>query len=304
MKTLINKSLNPYFNLALEEYLLKDFKLDDDLFFVWRNEPCVVIGRNQNPFNEIHTTYASAHNIPIIRRISGGGAVYHDLGNINFTYVTTKISKLLNNYRYFINPIISILERSGLDVRFVESSHIYLGDTKISGNAQSFHKNQMIHHGTLLFDTDLTHLANILKPHKLYQTHAVDSTRSTTTNIKQALQVEARVEEFMEFLLSEMMMGDYDDRIITLTEQDIGEIETLAKQKYRTWNWNIGETPEFWINEKIDGEMVQLYIVKGMIRESSIYPDVLEGLPFDRLEMITALEDYPRGKTLIEHLFI
>ena len=87
MKTVINTSTNPYFNLALEEYLLKEFSLHDDLFYVWRNDPCVVVGRNQNPFNEIHLNYADRHHIPVIRRISGGGAVYHDLGNINFTYI-------------------------------------------------------------------------------------------------------------------------------------------------------------------------------------------------------------------------
>jgi len=303
MKTIINKHTNPYFNLALEEYLLKEFHSQDDLFFLWRNDPCVVIGRNQNPFNEINMTYAKDHQIPVIRRISGGGSVYHDHGNINFTYITKHISKRLNNYKFFVNPIIDILQRVGLDARFVESSHIYLKDTKISGNAQSFHKNKMVHHGTLLFDSDLEQLKKVLKDKKTFDTHAVDSRRSATTNIKNEIQVDTTIDDFMDFLLSEIFMEDYKKHVLTLSNDDISAVETLAQTKYQSWDWNIGETPEFNITSLFDDKTTEIHIVKGIIRKSSMYSKILEGVRFDQDEILHALSHEKEAHKWVQTLF-
>ena len=276
MKTLQVTTTDPYFNLALEEYLLKEKGIEEDVFFVWRNTPCVVIGRNQNPFNEINLMYAKKHHIPVLRRISGGGTVYHDLGNINFTYLSKTLKDRLNNYRFFVQPIIDILNKMGVQARFVETSHIYIGDQKISGNAQSFYKDRMMHHGTLLFDGDLTHLRQLLKPKRRYSSHAVDSTRSDTTNIKNHLLVHTDAEQFLTFLLDEMRLNDASQDLV-LSEVEIERIRQIAVEKYKTVRWTYGETPGFWINETWEGEVIQMRIDKGVITESSLEPDVLEG---------------------------
>ncbi|QMS84501.1 lipoate--protein ligase family protein [Candidatus Xianfuyuplasma coldseepsis] len=296
MKTIINPSTNPYFNLALEEYVLKHLDLDEDVFFLWRNDPCVVIGRNQNPFNEINIHYTSSHNIPILRRISGGGTVYHDHGNVNFTFITSTIQERLNNYEFFIHPLIAILQKTGVPARFVPSSHIYINDTKISGNAQSFYKNKMMHHGTLLFESDLTHLKNVLHHHKHYNSKAVSSTRASTTNIKNHMTVSATIEEFMDFILNEYFIEDYHNHIVELNDEDIKQINKIMNDKYHSWSWNLGETPEFWINEEIDGEIIQMRIHKGIVQESSFYPEDIEGLRFVEEELQERLPDSEHAK--------
>merc|ERR1711879_542981 len=165
MKTIFNTSTDPRFNLALEEYLLKYKVLDTDLFYLWRNQPSIIVGRNQNPFLEVYLKQCDRYNIPVIRRISGGGTVYHDLGNINFTYITNDL-KRTNDYLFFLAPIISTLNHLGLNVKFVPKTHLYQDEYKISGNAQSVHKRRLIHHGTLLFSTNQKILKQLLRKPK------------------------------------------------------------------------------------------------------------------------------------------
>lgn len=281
MKTILNNNTDPFFNLALEEYLLKHLDLGDDVFYLWRNDPCVVIGRNQNPFNEIDLRYARQNDIPVLRRISGGGAVYHDLGNINFTFITTKLSERLNNYEHFLTPIIGILDKLELPVRFVAPTHLYLGDTKISGNAQSYHKNKMMHHGTLLYDVDMTHLTHILKSKARYATKAVDSTRAKTTNIKRALPIATDIDEFMEFLLHTMFVEDYQTHVYDLTDDDLVRIYNLAETKYDTWEWTFGESPEFTVRFIWDNQNHSILVTNGFIKHASLLPDTLIGERFD-----------------------
>jgi lipoate-protein ligase A len=303
MKTIQVSGYNPYFNLALEEYLLKEKDISDDLFFLWQNSPCIVIGRNQNPFNEIHLITAQEKGIPILRRISGGGTVFHDLGNINFTYITRKLKHRLNNYQFFLQPIIDVLQKVGIPARFAPSSHIYIGDKKISGNAQSFYKDRMIHHGTLLFDGDLKTLTQLLKPNKQYDTHTVDSTRAHTTNIKEQLPIDTDVKSFQSFLLGELLFDDITTSSIELTEEDITAIKILADTKYKSWKWTFGETPGFQVNTTVDGEVIQLQIEQGIIQESSLFPDELEGVKFLPSAIKEALPDSYDPSKLLEILF-
>ncbi|PAT01288.1 hypothetical protein CI105_07465 [Candidatus Izimaplasma bacterium ZiA1] len=237
MKTIINDSTNPYFNLALEEYLLKNDICSDDLFYVWRNDKSVIIGRNQDPLLEVDMDYVRLNDIPIVRRISGGGTVFQDLGNINFTYITNNVSEHLNNYHYFLDPIIKILNNLGLKTYFVEKSHIYLEHKKISGNAQSYYKNKVIHHGTLLFDSELEILDLCLKP-RYNDQNVIKSVMAKTTNIKGHLNLEATTLEFMEYILSNIFIDDYKKHILNIGEHDLREINALMKTKYQTGSWN------------------------------------------------------------------
>lgn len=240
MKTVINDSTNPYYNLALEEFLLKNDSITEDLFYVWRNDKSIVIGRNQNPFLEVDMDYVLKNKIPIVRRISGGGTVFQDLGNINFTFITNNISEHLNNYHYFLDPVIKILNNLGLKTYFVEKSHIYLEHKKISGNAQSYYKNKVIHHGTLLFDSNLEILSLCLKPRYDNQ-NVIKSVMAKTTNIKSYLNLEAETSEFMEYLLSNVFVDDYRSHIMELSDDDKNRVEKLVLEKYGTDKWNLNK---------------------------------------------------------------
>ena len=169
MKTIINDSKNPRFNLALEEYVLKYLDSDEDFVLLWQNENSVIIGRNQNTIEEINAAYVKTHDVNVVRRITGGGAVYHDMGNLNFSYVTNTLKDNLNNYRKFTDPVIKALNSLGVPAEFAGRNDIVVEEKKISGNAQSFYKNRMLHHGTILFDADLGMIADVLnvKPDKI-----------------------------------------------------------------------------------------------------------------------------------------
>ncbi len=268
MKTIINLNHDPYFNLALEEYLLKNFETEEDIFYLWQNDEAVVIGRNQNPFIEVNMKMISYDNIPVIRRISGGGAVYHDLGNINYTYIKKGLKNHLNNYRFFLDPIVEIMRKIAVDASFVEKSHIYIGDRKISGNAQSFFKDKVIHHGTLLFDTDLNRLKEVLENTKDYQTHSIKSNTAETTNIKEHLSILTTTNEFMEFILKNMFDEEYEKNVLSLSETDIQEINQLAEKKYKSWEWNYGETADFRIEGDFEGfGKMSVTITEGVIMD-------------------------------------
>ncbi|HPT41983.1 MAG TPA: lipoate--protein ligase family protein, partial [Candidatus Gastranaerophilaceae bacterium] len=146
-----NENTNPYFNLALEEYLLKEF--DQDCFMLWQNEPCVVVGKNQNVLNEINEDFIRKNNIKVARRISGGGAVYHDLGNLNFTFIINDTRNDLRNYRKFTTPIIEVLAKLGIKAELSERNDLTIEGLKFSGNAQYKNKNRLLHHGTILFSS-------------------------------------------------------------------------------------------------------------------------------------------------------
>jgi lipoate-protein ligase A len=274
MKTIINNSTDPFFNLALEEYLLKKVDFEDDLFFLWRNKKCVILGRNQNPFNEVNIEYANKNDIDIVRRSTGGGTVYHDEGNINFTFITSKISERLHNYEFFVTPIIEALNKLGIPARFEPKTHIYVGEHKVSGNAQTYYKNKMIHHGTLLFDVETHHLNSVLQTKAKIDTHAIPSQHSSVSNLKDLCRKEYSILEFMDFLLKEMSIGKTD--ILELSNDQISEVHMLSNSKYRSWDWIFGQTPKFTIQK---GEY-QLEVSNGHITNSSHFKDLLVGIKY------------------------
>ena len=185
MKFSFLKTTDPYLNLAIEEYLLK--YSDEEYFLLWQNEPTVVIGKNQNAFAEINIEYTKNHGIHIARRITGGGAVYHDLGNINYSYISNQKGSEIN-FEKFSRPIIKALFEMGVDAKLSGRNDIMIGEKKISGNAQTHFENRVLHHGTLLYDSDLDVLSSaLLVDKKKIETKAIKSTKSRVTNIKSFL---------------------------------------------------------------------------------------------------------------------
>jgi lipoate---protein ligase len=278
-----NTDINPYFNIAAEEYLLKEFP--EDIILLYINEPSIIIGKHQNALAEINVRYTTEKNIPVIRRISGGGAVYHDKGNLNFSFFTNGREGQLVDFRKFTKPIIEILQKSGIEARFEGKSDIRLNGLKISGNAEHVHKNRVLHHGTLLISADLSKLSSALHVvQDKYKDKAIKSVRSKITNIGDLLHSSYNKIEDLKSQIFEYFSYLHESNEYSYSMNDKENIKKLIEQKYNTWEWNFGYSPayEFSNNTIIDGSTVKicLKVEKGVIIEAYIsgYKELQEKL--------------------------
>lgn len=239
----------PYFNIAAEEWMLK--YAPDDCIALWRNEPAVIIGKHQNALAEIDIDYISQNQIPVIRRMSGGGAVFHDLGNVCFSMVKN-IATTPFDFKEFTLPVIETLKQLGITAHFEGRNDLTIQGLKFSGNAKCVHKDRILLHGTLLFSSQINDLSNALKadPQK-FEDKAVKSVRSRVTNISEHLENPISVTDFIS-LLNQQFIKTYPDMISRpLLPAEIDAIETLSKEKYQTWEWNFGLSPDFQYENKI-----------------------------------------------------
>lgn len=250
MRYLINKSTNPYFNLAFDEYVLKHINIDEDFFYLWRNEPSVIVGKNQNTFEEINQPYIDNHHIKVARRVSGGGTVYHDLGNLNFTFIIKVDNPGEVNYKKFIQPMIDALNELGIQAETSSRNDILINGLKVSGNAQRMTNKKLMYHGTLLYDVNLEDLRQALHVNSnKYDSIAVKSVRSNVTNLKDYLPERSNISDFynsLHFFLSNKGL----DKEIVLNEADIAMIEFEAINRFATWDWIYGESPQFSVVNK------------------------------------------------------
>ena len=229
---------DPYFNLASEEYLLR--QKTEYFIYLWINSPAVIVGVNQNALQEVDLAYTDAHGIKVVRRQTGGGAVYHDLNNLCYTVIAPYDEKV-DNYRKFTAPVIEYLNSLGVKAEFSGRNDIVIDGKKISGNAQTVVNGRIMHHGTLLFDTDTSVLTAALKPNKLkIESKGIKSIRARVTNIKEYLP-DMTVADFKKGL-SEFFAKDCEN--YRLTDGDIAAIKALVKNKYSTYEWNIGRSPK------------------------------------------------------------
>lgn len=250
MRYLINKSTNPYFNLAFDEYALKHINIDEDFFYLWQNEPSVIVGKNQNIVEEINHVFIEKNNIKVARRVSGGGAVYHDYGNLNFTFIVNVDNPGEVNYMKFVEPVVSALKEMGVNAHTSSRNDILINDLKISGNAQRMANKKLMFHGTLLFDSNLEDLKQSLHvtPDK-YISQSVKSVRTSVTNIKDYLPEGTSIIDFwdsLHFFLS----NNGKDQEIVLSEKEIMNIEYEAINRFATWDWIYGESPQFSVVSK------------------------------------------------------
>jgi len=245
MRYLINNSTNPYFNLALDEYALKHINIDEVFFFLWRNEPSVIIGKNQNTVEEINQAFIDKNNIKVARRVSGGGAVYHDFGNLNFTFIINVDDPGKVNYKKFVQPVIDALKEMGVRAEASGRNDILVNGLKISGNAQRMANGKLMHHGTLLYDVNIEDMVQALYvTEDKFISKSVKSVRSRVTNIKEHLPNSSDIFDFsntLHFYLS----NKGNDKEIVLSDKDISRIEFEAINRFATWDWNYGESPEF-----------------------------------------------------------
>jgi lipoate---protein ligase len=269
MLCIFQNQFDIYYNLAAEEYLLR-YK-DEDILMVWRSNPSVVVGKHQNAFAEINQRFVGEQNISVARRLSGGGAVYHDHGNLNFTFILKGIPGKLVDFKRFVGPVIDYLQSLGIRAIIGEKNDILFNSLKISGNAEHIYKNRVLHHGTLLYNADLDTLRQALKviPGR-YIDKAVQSNRASVTNIQNYLNngwdINVFAIEFFRFLKSKYANTEE----YVLTTNDENEILKLYNDKYTDWNWIYGYSPSC----RLLGELnimktkieVELQLEKGIVK--------------------------------------
>ncbi len=298
---------DPKINLSLEEHLLRNVQVDEPILLFYINEPSVIIGRNQNTVEEIDFDYVKANGIHVVRRLSGGGAVYHDLGNLNFSFITPG-KEDLHNFAKFTNPVIEVLASLGVTAELKGKSDIFASGKKISGNAQYAISGRMFSHGTLLFDTNIEQMVKALNPTQAkIESKAVQSIRKFVTNVRELLTEDMDIHQFKQAILEGLFQGGkipmYD-----LSPTDWNIIKQISAERYNTWSWNYGRSPEFNLQKsqrtsvgKID---LRIDVDQGIIQGVKIYGDYsgrrdvgeletrLTGLRFDQEAIEEALHDH------------
>nr|WP_263328401.1 lipoate--protein ligase [Neobacillus sp. Marseille-Q6967] len=273
-----NKGItDPRINLAIEEYALKNLDINETYLLFYINEPSIIIGKNQNTVEEINTEYVEKNGIHVVRRLSGGGAVYHDLGNLNFSFITKDDGESFHNFRKFTEPVVKALKKLGVKALLSGRNDLLAEGRKISGNAQFSTKGRMFSHGTLLFDSEMDNVVSALRVKKdKIESKGIKSVRSRVANISEFLTKKMDIEEFRALLLSYIFEGKEITEYV-LTDEDWDNIHQLSKDRYQNWDWNYGKSPKFNLQHshrfpvgQID---VRLEVNKGLIENCKIYGD-------------------------------
>lgn len=299
---------DPRVNLAIEEFALKHLDINETYLLFYINEPSIIIGKNQNTVEEINADYVREEGIHVVRRLSGGGAVYHDLGNLNFSFITKDDGNSFHDFKKFTDPVVKALKKLGVNAELSGRNDILADGKKISGNAQFSTKGRMFSHGTLLFDSEIENVVSALNVRMdKIESKGIKSIRSRVTNIREHLDEDMTMEEFKETLLAYLFEEFESVPKYELTERDWEEIRRISRERYANWDWNYGKSPKFNVelsNRFAAGSVdVRLHIVKGIIQESKIFGDFfgvgdvsdiedkLNGVRYDREEIEKVLEE-------------
>ncbi|MDR2940202.1 MAG: lipoate--protein ligase [Clostridiales bacterium] len=285
MQLIINHCTGPAFNLALEEYILT--KKSGGFIILWRNEASVIVGRNQNAIEEIDMGFTKNHDVKVVRRLSGGGAVFHDLGNINYSVITEFKGTGFGDFGKFAAPVCEFLNGLGVDAYLEGRNDLLIGGAKFSGNAQAVKNGRILHHGTILFDADISWLAAALKPGAAkIESKGVKSVRSRVTNVTSHLPGPMGVDEFFE-----QLSGFFLDKacgLYRLSDSDVSEAQLLVAEKYGTWGWNFGTSPAYSYqhSERFPFGTVdlRLSVEGGFIKAVHIFGDFFGKLEVEGLE--------------------
>lgn len=268
-----NKGItSPALNLAIEEYATRHLKGNREFLFIYRNSSAVIIGKHQNPFRESNIRFINNESIPMFRRISGGGTVYHDPGNINVSFIGEYTPSKFNNYSRFIKPVVELLKRKGANAALNRRNDILINGLKVSGNAQFTSRDRMLSHGTLLYEADLKTLKKSLETiEKNLQSRSTPSIRSSVTNILPNLKHPYKIEQFMKLVAELFPVED----IFEFSDQDWSRIHILSQEKYNSWGWNYGQTPPFKISvEGLPSDetaVFEIQVRQGVVSEISYH---------------------------------
>ncbi len=297
-------STDPTWNLALEQYVFDCLPRDKNYFILWQNKNAVIVGRHQNTMAEINEPYIKEKGIQVVRRLSGGGAVYHDMGNLNFTFIQTSENGIQLDLSLFCKPVASAIRSLGADAQLNGRNDIIIDGKKFSGNAQYVKEGRVMHHGTLLFSSDMQAAQDALRPDpEKIKAKGVASVRSHITNLQDYLPG-VTLEQFRQKLLEKLFEGVTMEELV-LSDADCSAIEKLQKERYGTWAWNYGFSPPCNLSRKkrVEGcgtVEVQLHIQGGIIRDAAIFGDFFS--PRDPKELADRLkgirpvrEDYEKA---------
>jgi lipoate-protein ligase A len=279
----------PYVNLALEEYLLRNFPGEEDILLFYINEHAIIIGKHQNTLEEINQEYVRQHDIHITRRLSGGGAVYHDLGNLNFSFITQNRPENVQNFRKFTGPVVEALCEMGVPAESGGRNDILVDGRKVSGNAQYISRARMVSHGTLLLNTDLSVLSQALNPKPTkFESKGIKSVRSRVANIREFLSADMDILEFRQRILEHILGGEQGIPQYHLTAADWDAVHKLSTERYQTWEWNYGQSPKFNVQrvQRFAGGEVdaRIEVEKGLIQGVRFYGDFFSGRELSELE--------------------
>lgn len=288
-----------YSNMALEEYVFNLLPRQEDWFMLWQNKNAIVVGKFQNTAAELNAGFVKDSGIQVVRRLTGGGAMYQDLGNLNFTFVTNRAAGQSIDFSFFVQPVVDALRRMGADARAGDRNDILIGDRKVSGNSQYSSGGRTLHHGTLLFNSDLSVLGRALnpKPDKL-EAKGVKSVRSRVANILDTLPDKITLDAFKQ-ALTENLFRQSPLAPYTLSAQGLAAVQTLRDEKYATWEWNYGRSPAFRLHRErrypFGGLALYLSAQGGLIQDIAFEGDFFGNGDINRLT--TAL----RGARLQEN---
>ena len=293
-----NESTDCYFNLALEECVLTAFDPEQSYLLLWRNDNTIVVGKHQNTAEEINAAYVKANGIRVVRRMSGGGAVYHDLGNLNYTLIQPRQQNAAFDFQAFAAPVVCALAAMGVPAEYNGRNDLTVDGKKFSGSAQYVSGSKVLHHGTLLFSSNLDVVADALqvREEKL-ASHAVKSVRSRVTNLAPYLPASMTIETFQAALLAHLFPQGVVSR--TLTAAELTHVQRLREQKYAAWEWNYGVSPPYTVRReaRFAGGIISLYldVRKGKICSARFYGD------FFGADDLTPLEQGLIGTSLQEN---
>ncbi len=279
MKFIDNSNItDPRINLAIEEYALKHLDPEHSYLLFYVNEPSIIIGKNQNTIEEINLDYVKENELHVVRRLSGGGAVYHDLGNLNFSFITKDDGESFHNFKKFTEPVVKALNHLGVNAELSGRNDLLVGERKISGNAQFSTKGRMFSHGTLMLSSEIENVVSALKvKDEKIRSKGIKSIRSRVANIEEFLDKPMTVNELKQVLLQSIFADLEEIPKVDLTEEDWKGIDQISAERYRNWDWNYGKSPAFDLQRSkrfpVGTIDLRINVKKGKIVDCKIYGD-------------------------------
>lgn len=307
MKYIVNTSNDPAYNVALEAYAFQKLTDIDEIFILWINEPAIIIGRHQNTIQEINKEFIDKNGIHVVRRLSGGGAVYHDLNNLNYTIISNNTQEGAFDFQTFSKPVIDTLAKLGVKAEFTGRNDLEINGQKFAGNAQAYYKGRMMHHGCLLFDVDMSVLGQALKVSKdKIESKGIKSVRARVTNIVDHLSDKITVQEFGDAILAQMKEEYPEMDEYVLSDAELSEIQAMRDNQFATWDWTYGKAPEYTIERGVryPAGKITTYanVENSTIKSVKIFGDffgvkpvddiekMLEGVRYDYKDVLAALK--------------
>lgn len=291
MLVIKSPTLDAYKNIASEEFLLKN--KEEDIFLLYINKPAIIVGKFQNTLAEVNLPYVQKHSIKVVRRLSGGGAVYHDEGNLNFSFHIKNKGEEFSDFEKFTRPIVDFLNSLGVNAKLVGRNDLLIDDKKFSGNAKLIYKDKLVQHGTILINSEMKVIADALKVNPLkFKGKATQSVRARVTNIIDYLPKNTTVDSFTNDLIEYILKLYPNAKKYELTDNEQQEIKKLADEKYSTWDWNYGKSPNYNFSNAIKTDVAyiefHLDIKNSVIENVKIFGDFFSTKPIAEFEKLIA----------------